>query len=523
MNSKTGYLKPIWQNKLIRLLLIVVLSLVLLFNINFNINCQAEDIQKEELSEGVYIEEIQINESEILTFEEIQELTGEYEGRYLTIADLGDLTNKINKLYLSKGYITARAVLPVQKISGGIVEIQLIEGRVGEIILVGNKDTRDSYLLKRISLKPGRLIKLDTLEDDLFYFNAVNDIRLQAELKAGKEFGTTDLILKAVEPKKTHYSIFVDNTGRGETGLYRYGINILNSSLLGYRDRLNLVFFGAEGMGAGTLSYSIPLERSGTRLNLNYNRNVTDIISGEYQSINIEGDYESYGLGISRPLLIREGFSLEGSLDFNKKVSDTYFSGVNLLTTDIETYNLGLTGRLLGERNVWNNSFSILSGTAVSGKDNYSDSGTADKFTKYSLYLENQRLLEDGIIFTFKTYLQATNNKLLPSSEQYSLGGMSTVRGYKEGTLIGDQGFFLSVELSKAFTERINYFVFLDHGGVYPYKGNEEGISNDDYLTGIGSGCTVNFTEKLSGKFVLGVPFNGEDNPHLHFALQWNL
>ncbi len=196
------------------------------------------------------------------------------------MVDIEGIVTEINQLYISKGYITARAILPAQKITDAIVEIQLIEGSIGNIILDGNEDTRDSYLLKRISFKPGDLIKLDNLEKNLFNFNASNDIRLQAELMAGESFGTTDLILKVTEPKKTQISLFCDNTGRGETGLYRYGLNILNRSLFGYRDSLNLVLFGADGMEAGSLSYSIPFDKAGARFILSYNKNATDIISG---------------------------------------------------------------------------------------------------------------------------------------------------------------------------------------------------------------------------------------------------
>ncbi len=498
--------------KQISLLLIVGLTLSSVMGI---VTCKAEDI-----SGGVYINEIKTNESKILTTTELDELTDIYEGKILTMSEIEGIVTGINKLYISKGYITARAILPAQKITNNILEIQLIEGSIGEIVLDGNKDTRDSYILKRISFKPGDLINIDTLEKDLFRFNASNDLRLKAELMAGESFGTTDLIVKVTEPKKTQLSLFCDNTGRGETGLYRYGLNILNRSLFGYRDSLNLVLFGADGMAAGSMSYSMPLDKAGTRLSLTYNNNATDIISGDYETVNIEGDYEDYGVGLSRPLIIKKGLKIDGSLEYNQKVSDTYFSGVNLLTTDIETYSFGLSTQSIKEGIAWNSSFNILMGSANSGKDEYSDPGTSNEFKKYNIYLENQRLLKDRTIFTFKSYLQLSNDKLLPSSEQFSLGGMSTVRGYKEGKLIGDQGYFLSLELSKPVSNNINYFVFLDHGGVFPYKGNDEDITNDDYLMGIGNGFTINFTENISGKFVLGVPFKGEEKPRIHFALQ---
>jgi len=229
--------------------------LILFIAIGFStVICQAQ-----ETSEGIYVSEIHTGESRILTLKEIEEITEAYEGKLLTMTELEEITTKINDLYISKGYITARAILPAQKIEDEIVEIQLVEGCIGEIILEGNEDTKNSYFLKRISLKSGDLVKLDSLEDELFYFNATNDVSLQSELKAGHNYGTTDLILRVKEPEKISGNLFFDNAGRSETGLCRYGLNITNSSLTSNRDSLNLVYFVAEGTQAGALSYSFPV------------------------------------------------------------------------------------------------------------------------------------------------------------------------------------------------------------------------------------------------------------------------
>jgi len=280
------------------------------------------------------------------------------------------------------------------------------------------------------------------------------------------------------------------------------------------------MFLVGKGTQAGTLSYNFPFTKAGARATINYNKNVTDIISGEYESVNIKGDYEEYGLSISRPLFVIKGFKIDGNLKYHKKISDTFFSGVNLLTTDIENQILNITSRFNKGDRVWYTNHNLIMGKSSSGKDDYSDPGVSDEFIKYNAYFENQRIMEDESLFTFKTYLQASDNKLLPSSEQFSLGGMSTVRGFPEGKLIGDQGYYISAEISATVNERTNLFVFLDHGGVFPYKGNDETINEDDYLTGTGMGIIKNFTEKVSGKFVLGLPIDEEELPKLHFALQ---
>ncbi|HBG00804.1 MAG TPA: ShlB/FhaC/HecB family hemolysin secretion/activation protein, partial [Firmicutes bacterium] len=136
---------------------------------------------------------------EILSPEEIQGITGPLEGRELDVSQLMKAVKALDALYGSKGYLTAKALLPPQDVEGGVVYIQLVEGRLGQLFFSGNKHTADRYLQDRISLKPGDLIRLSTLEEDILYFNQTNDVTLHGELSPGEEFGTTDITVLVEE------------------------------------------------------------------------------------------------------------------------------------------------------------------------------------------------------------------------------------------------------------------------------------------------------------------------------------
>ena len=106
------------------------------------------------------VREIQFTPSEIFTADELGRLAGEYQGRELTLADLRQLTARINELYRGKGVVTAQAIIPPQDVTRGIIRIRLVEGRLGTINLKGNDSTNERYIIDRLRLKPNDLMDM---------------------------------------------------------------------------------------------------------------------------------------------------------------------------------------------------------------------------------------------------------------------------------------------------------------------------------------------------------------------------
>ncbi len=136
--------------------------------------------------------------------------------------------------------------------------------------------------------------------------------------------------------------------------------------------------------------------------------------------------------------------------------------------------------------------------------------------------VRQQALADDGMILTMRLSGQVTPDKNLPTVEQFSLGGMSSVRGYMNGLLQGDKGYLLSAEWSKPLSDRTMGLIFIDHGGAFPYKGNNKAIDSNDFLTSFGVGVTRKFSPENVVKLALGLPLQHQDknSPRLHFTWQ---
>ncbi|MFQ9936234.1 MAG: POTRA domain-containing protein [Phascolarctobacterium faecium] len=90
----------------------------------------------------------------------------------VSLQKLNTLVSELNKLYEDKGYLTCRAVLPPQTIKEGIVHINLVEGRTGQLIMDGNKSTNSRYIQNRLHLHKDRIDNVHELNKDLLRFNA---------------------------------------------------------------------------------------------------------------------------------------------------------------------------------------------------------------------------------------------------------------------------------------------------------------------------------------------------------------
>src|SRR3546814_5396944 len=64
---------------------------------------------------------------------ELDALAADYIGRQVAFDDLQQIAQRVTDLYLRRGYYLAQAVLPVQEVVDGVVEISVVEGRLGQV------------------------------------------------------------------------------------------------------------------------------------------------------------------------------------------------------------------------------------------------------------------------------------------------------------------------------------------------------------------------------------------------------
>ena len=470
------------------------------------------------------LKKIVTDASAVLTDAELDAIIKPYEGKQVQLNDIYAIVDKINALYNDKGYVTCRAFLPPQTITDGTVKLLLVEGRTGSTIVNNNKYTKTKYITNRMHLAKGEIANIKQLNKDLLLFNATNSTQLRIMMKAGTEPGTTDYEITAYEPMRDTWTIFEDNAGSDTSGEYRTGLFFNTKSLSGHCDALSLGTVISEGTKAANVMYSRSLGRSGTKMNLMYSTNAVEVVKGDYEDM-IKGHANSYAIGFTQPIVVNETTRTELSLDYNRQNSKTDFmpagTRFNIVDDSVQDFSLGFAMTNYGASHVFYQKHSYVRGYSESAPD--MSAQNSQNFGFYKFNAMYQKLYKAGQMWSLRADAQWSGSEGMVSSRQFYMGGMYSVRGYKENYLGGDGGFTFSAEYAvPVINKNTSAFTFFDYGHVY---GNGQSDDQHNVLSSVGLGIRSTINQYCSASLILGIPLQREfsaekvSKTRLHFIV----
>jgi hemolysin activation/secretion protein len=471
------------------------------------------------------VNRIQFSPTEILKPEELAVVAREFEGRTLTLADLQLIADQINEIYKSRGIVTAQAIVPPQEVRDGVVQIRLVEGRVGGVKLEGNSSTNGDYVMRRMRTVPGQLADLPRLEEEILRFNRSNDAQLRAEVLAGEQFGETDIALTLVEPPRHALRLFSDNAGSVSVGDTRFGLTYSLRSVTGHRDEFTFTSIISKGQDGKYLFYGVPVNAWGGRLQLGYFLDKTKIVDGPIASLKVTGESATSQASFRQPVWVtRDGFG-ELLLGTKKRRSINWIDTQLLQSTDTLDVNFGGEVSFApapGE-------YTTLTLTRTAG---HSESpGAARRFYRHTRGSARYATPIPGdIMLTTSFAFQYADTELLPSGEQFVIGGDGTVRGYTTGLYAGDRGMTLGMEaMTNLFKTdggvNVNGFAFWEYGEARPFRPPNSQRGAESILS-VGAGALIQFGRNSFARVTLGVPtrmpLEEAKEYRVNFQLVWN-
>ncbi len=451
------------------------------------------------------------------------ETVKEFVGKEQTIDGLNDAATKVRAHYRERGYFLAQAYLPQQEIKDGIVEIAVIESRVGKVAVNLREGTRFSETLVRgivdAHLKEGDIITENSLETPLLLLNDLPNAVVTSEIKPSATIGAADLVVH-VSDTRTFMNGFVDidNYGNRFTGQYRTGISLNLNNPFALGDQISYRgFISDEDMGFYRVAYVVPVGYWGTRIGLSY-ATFHYRLGRDFINLQAHGAGAVWTLYGFHPIIRTRSSNLIAQLAFEtKSLSDRVDTQNSIRDSRINAAKIGVVGDfrdglLGGGLNSYGYTITEgdvqLSPTAQETAD-LAASGfkTTGRFAKHNFEFRRLQKITDNtsLLLAFTGQMGSKN---LASAEKFSLGGASGVRAYPTGEGLGDTGWIFSAEGRylvpgwKLAGGDVTLSGFWDQGWVRINENNpapNSAVANNRRLSGYGVGASLG----RDGDFVL--------------------
>jgi hemolysin activation/secretion protein len=381
-------------------------------------------------------------------------------GKDKRFQDLLDAAAAVKRHLAGLGYFLADVVVPEQKISNGIVELQVLEGRLGKVRLNVDPAARidRDLLLSYISgLQEGGQIEASEVERALFQIHDLRGIVATSSFAPGATSGTADLTISVSPAKKFDANFDFDANGSIYTGLHRAGVGIDVNGPFG---RGEMISIRASNAIDGNLRFArasvlVPIGRWGTKVGAAYSDLNYRLGTSLFSPLKVNGAAAVSSLTAIHPFIRSRNTNLLLIAQSDKRefYDIQLASGnVNLKKTDV--YSLSLSGDFRdrlggGGINVFNIAYTLGElkfGNAALEAADASGRRTKGLYGKTNFTFSRLQAVADRVAF-YGSYSQQFTNKNLDPSEKISLGGPNAVRAYPQGEGAGDNGYFATLEV----------------------------------------------------------------------------
>jgi hemolysin activation/secretion protein len=487
--------------------------------------------------------------SSIFTQKQIDELTAALINRPITFADVLQVRSKITELYVTKGYITTGAYVPEQDFQdGGEVKIAVVEGAVESIAIQGNKRLRTSYLQSRMAIAAQTPLNREQLLEGLQLLR-LNPLlsNLSATLEGGTKPGQSVLTVKVQEAPSFDGQLSLSNNRSPSVGSFKRGVQFSEANLLGFGDGLTVGYNNTPGSNSLDISYAVPISPRETTLSFSYGTSKSNVLEKPFDILDIESKSHYYEVTLRQPLQRTTTSELAMGLTFSRRESQT-----SLGFEDIGPFPLSpgsddqgrtkvsalrffqeLTKRSDKQVLAFRSQFS-LGLTAFDATQNAGSEPDSQFFT-WRGQAQWVKLLGDDpdALLLLRAEAQLADRPLL-SVEQFGVGGVDSVRGYRQDALLTDSGLFASAEVRfpivriAKWNSVISLTPFLDVG-----HGWNRGRANPETSTLFSGGLGLRWRwgNQMTARFDWGIPFKKLKSAEksslqengLYFSLLWNL
>jgi hemolysin activation/secretion protein len=498
-------------------------------------------------NQTIQVQKVEVLGSTLFNSVTLNPIIQPLEGRAVTFGELKKAADAITQLYLNQGYITSRAVLVDQKVTDGMIKIQVIEGGLETIDVQGTKRLNPDYVRSRIALGTVKPLSTAKLEEQLKILRLDPLIsNIEASLQPGNTVGQSILIVRVTEAKAFNANLSIDNYSPPSVGSERLGLTANHRNLTGMGDELSFAYYFSTQGAANTydFTYKVPLNAMNGTLQLRSSINNNQVIDPKFKALNISGESELYEISYRQPLIrsLREEFAV--SVGFSYQNGQTFtFAGPTPFgfgpdpqgNSQTRVFKFGQDYVRRDTKGAWAMRSLFSLGTGIFDATINPNPIPDGRFFSWLGQVQRVQTLNKDNLLIAQAELQLAPNALLPS-QQYIIGGGQSVRGYRQNARAGDNGIKFSLEdrftvhRDASGNSMLQLTPFIDLGYVWNVDSNPNLLQSQQFLAGTGLGILFQPLPNLNLRLDYGIPLinlkdrgtNAQDDG-LYFSANYRL
>lgn len=409
-----------------------------------------EDLPEiEDIEEKFFVKEIRVSGNENFPDEELRPIIEPFEGKELSFQRLRALTRRIERAYLQRGMVAA-CLIPPQDIDrqGGVIFLRIIESRMGELTISDARWFDKERIEYYWPMKSGDLLRYDKLSKALDFMNRNPDRHVKASLTAGRELGTSDIILDVATRFPVHTFFTFDREGATSTGHDRLGFGVRHNNFLRVDDTLLLGHNTGRSFWGWYAYHTVPVTPHGGRIMYGYSKSRSKPLK-EFEPFGIKSTSESASLFYYQDLYkditrIGEiGIGIDGTNRTVQATAGTINRDRLRVLRGKGTYIHRYPGNITYIRPEISQGLNWL---GAKRRDHLSSRDASNTFLRFRFDIDHTKLLPLDLKANWKFRSQLAGQRL-PSSEQFFIGGINSVRGYPSQDFSADHGMQHNLEL----------------------------------------------------------------------------
>jgi len=487
------------------------------------------------------VEAYDVDGTKLLPQVDIESAVYPFLGPGRTRDDVEHARAALEKVYHDRGYQTVVVEIPAQSVSDTVIRLHVVEAPIGRLRVTGSRYFSPDFIKAETpALKEGTVPDFGQAQKELADVNRLSDRRVTPLLHAGEAPGTVDIDLKVSDTLPFHASVELNNDHSEGTDPLRLIATAHYDNLWQLGHSVSFTYSvaptnpGNSEIYAG--SYLAPLWTTPVSLLVyGYDSNSNVAALG---GVNVLG--KGYAVGtrgvIQLPNLGAFAESLSLGFDFKHFDENILVSSTN--TPDTVTY-VPLAGSYTLQqedaRGSLKATLAVTAGIRGLGSDlatfQNKRANAEQNFVHLNLDVNLTHKLFYGLEGAVRLSGQVADGPLV-SSEQFSAGGLSSVRGYLQSEAIGDQGVSGGVELRAPslarflgpYVDQMQFYGFADAAALQVLSPLAEQADFFD-LYSVGLGVRFQILKHLSGETDVAVPLTSgvvthADRPRATFSVK---